>query len=75
MKRALLATALLCAAVSAADAANVLACKQDAIRFCGATKDDFNAGMARKIVIGICLLNHRPQLRKGCDALLKSYGY
>lgn len=76
MKRALLATALLCAAVTVAHAADPqLACARDAIRFCGATKADYHANPLRKLAIGFCLLAHRSQLSKGCDAVLKSYGH
>ena len=76
MKRAILATAVLCAAVTAAHAADPkLACARDAVRFCGATKADYNAGPLRKLALGICLIAHRSQLSKGCDAVLRSYGH
>ena len=76
MKRAILATAVLCAAVTAAHAADPkLACARDAARFCGATKADYNANALRKLAIGLCLLRHRTALSKGCDAVIKSYGY
>jgi len=78
MKRAILAMAL-CALLSgtahAVTRAEVAACHPDAVHLCGVTPADNTAGILRKAQIGLCILNHREQLRPPCRAVLKAHGY
>lgn len=78
MKRAVLATALCALMATGAHAltqAEVNACYFDAVRICGVTSADRNAGALRRLAIGVCMIAHRSQLSPRCDAVLKAHGY
>ncbi len=77
MKRLILTIAL-CAAATAAHAATTAetaACYPDAVRLCGVTPADKDAGPFRRLIIGACMLAHRSQVSPRCEAVFRAHGF
>ncbi len=80
MKRAVLATAILCALAGRAFALDltrqeIAACYPDAVRFCGVNEADRNADFTRQFWIGTCMLRNRKNVRPRCLAVFKAHGF
>jgi hypothetical protein len=76
MKRLILALALcaVAAPAHATTASEAAACYADAVRFCGVTQADKDAGAFRRLAIGLCMLAHRAQVAPRCEAVFKAHG-
>ena len=79
MKRLILAAALAAAlpvcAFAQATPQEIAACKWDAIKVCGVTKETDVTSFIGRTIIGLCMIKNKSELSPACQKVLAEHGF
>ena len=78
MKRfvpAAVALALTTSGAYAAPPQEIAACKWDAIRVCGVTKDTDVTSFIGRTIVGLCMIKNKSELSAACQKVLADHGF
>ena len=77
MKRLVLTAVLALAATNAyaVTPQEIAACKWDAIKICGVTKDTDVTSFIGRTIVGACMVFHKMELSSACQKVLTDHGF